>query len=287
MAADMEITTDLARADNRATPRSSPANSRVILKLDQVSKSFATKHHGETLHALSQVSLDIYEGEFVALLGPSGCGKTTLLRIIKGLETPDSGSVTFDSSGSARSGIGFVFQSPSLLPWLNVKENISFGLTLFAGRSVLREDSLEARVRQLLTLVGLSDFGDFYPRQLSGGMRQRVNMARALAIDPALLLMDEPFGALDALTKEHLQRELGELAVKLNTTTIFVTHDIREAVFLADRLVVMYPRPGRIAEVVSINLPRPRDSAFQHGLDLAERAQYVWQLLKDFEAATE
>lgn len=231
---------------------------------------------GTTFTALHDVELDVLAGEFVAVVGPSGCGKTTLLRIIMGLDQPSSGDVTFDRGGDEviRS---FVFQQSSLLPWRTVQDNIAFGLELQCRRDQ-RANATE-RIPQLLDLTGLTRFRDYYPSQLSGGMQQRVNLARALAIDPNVLLMDEPFSALDAMTKEHLQRELTEIASHLRATVLFVTHDIREAVFLADRVVVMATHPGRIVETVSVEAPDVRDEEFQRSPELATQAREIWAML--------
>ncbi len=226
------------------------------LEVDRVSKRF-NGDEGEGTEALRDVSLGVAEGEFVCLLGPSGCGKTTLLRIIAGLETPSEGEVRVD--GVPVTGptprLGMIFQDYSLYPWRRVLDNIAFGLEL-AG---VEKGEREARAREYLDLVGLDGFADAYPYQLSGGMRQRVAVARALATDPAVVLMDEPFGALDAQTRNAMQRELLEIWTKTKKTVLFVTHSVDEAVFLADRIVVLSARPGRIREIVAVPEPRPRD----------------------------
>jgi NitT/TauT family transport system ATP-binding protein len=211
------------------------------------------------VEALRNVQLAIDQGEFVALVGPSGCGKSTLLRIVAGLRRATSGCVTIDGRmvrGPIPS-VGMVFQAPVLLKWRSIADNV----LLPAELSGLRVADYRARAHDLLELVGLSDFGAKLPRELSGGMQQRASLCRALLLDPPLLLMDEPFGALDAMTRDEMNVELlrvwdaGGVSRK---TVIFVTHSIAEAVFLADRVVVMTPRPGRIARVVAIDLPRPR-----------------------------
>jgi ABC-type nitrate/sulfonate/bicarbonate transport system ATPase subunit len=227
--------------------------------------------------ALSDVDLTARNGEFIAFLGPSGCGKSTLLRIIMGLETVTTGTVSV--GGRINPGPGrdraLVFQGDSLLPWRTVAQNAELGLE-FAGAS--RRDR-HAQVDELLRLVGLRDFAKRYPHELSGGMRQRVNLVRALAIDPSVLLMDEPFGALDALTREVMQTELLRIWQERSSTVCFVTHSIEEAVFLADRVVVFAPRPGRIVEDVAIDLPRPRDLAIRRTPEFVELAQHMWQIL--------
>jgi NitT/TauT family transport system ATP-binding protein len=207
--------------------------------------------------ALAEVSLDIAPGEFVTIVGPSGCGKTTLLRIMGGLLRPTSGGVRLlgrPVSGPSRS-VGIVFQDPVLLPWRTVLDNVMLPVQVLGlDRAVYR-----ARALDLLGLVGLRGFEGRYPHELSGGMRQRVSLARALVHDPALLLMDEPFGALDAMTREAMNLELQRIWRESGKTVAFITHSIAEAVFLGDRVVVMSPRPGRIADVVAVELGRPRD----------------------------
>lgn len=247
----------------------------VAITATAVNRVFDTPD-GTTFTALSDVELNITAGEFVAIVGPSGCGKTTLLRIVMGLERPSGGVVRFDAGGDEviRS---FVFQQSSLLPWRTVKDNIAFGLELQCRRD--QRSTGNERMSQLLELTGLTRFKDYYPSQLSGGMQQRVNLARALAIDPNVLLMDEPFSALDAMTKEHLQRELTAIASHLRATVLFVTHDIREAVFLADRVVVMATHPGRIVETVSVEAPDVRDEEFQRSPELATQAREIWAML--------
>lgn len=225
------------------------------LEVDRVSKRFGEA--GEGTEALRDVSLTVREGEFVCLLGPSGCGKTTLLRIIAGLESPTEGEVRVDGVPVAgpTPRLGMIFQDYSLYPWRRVIDNIAFGLEL-AG--VGKAERL-ARAGEYLDLVGLGGFANSFPYELSGGMRQRVAVARALATDPAVVLMDEPFGALDAQTRNAMQRELLEIWTKTRKTVLFVTHSVDEAVFLADRIVVLSPRPGRVREIVEVREPRPRD----------------------------
>jgi NitT/TauT family transport system ATP-binding protein len=213
---------------------------------------------GERLHALDGVELTVGAGEFVALIGPSGCGKTTLLRAITGLLQQTSGAIeVFGApSASARADgvLGLVSQDAGLLPWLTVEDNV---------RLTLRLTGVEANVPALLERVGIAAFADYYPAQLSGGMRQRVAMARALAHRPRLLLMDEPFGALDELSREELRLELLEIWDRERTSVLFVTHAVREAVLLADRVVVMSGRPGRVVANVEVDLPRPRSEELE------------------------
>jgi ABC-type nitrate/sulfonate/bicarbonate transport system ATPase subunit len=208
------------------------------------------------VRALDDVNFSIGEGEFVALLGPSGCGKSTLLNLVAGFEDLTEGKMTFDDRAVTRPGPdrGVVFQEASLLPWLSVWENVVFGPKV---QKIARAD-YEPRAREMLRIVGLENFHDALPVQLSGGMRQRVGIARALVMQPRALLMDEPFGALDAQTRLSMQQLLLDVWQKLKTTVLFVTHDIDEAILLADRVCVMTARPGRITRDIPITLRRPR-----------------------------
>ena len=208
------------------------------------------------VHALDDITLEIKDGEFVALLGPSGCGKSTLLNLLAGFETRSSGELTFDGAPIDKPGPdrGVVFQEASLFPWLNVWDNITFGPRV-QGR---RRDEYESKARAMLKLVGLEAFADALPAQLSGGMRQRVGIARVLVMSPRALLMDEPFGALDAQTRLAMQQLLLDVWQTLGTTVLFVTHDIDESILLADRICIMSARPGRITREIAVGLPRPR-----------------------------
>ncbi|MEP9377400.1 ABC transporter ATP-binding protein [Aquabacter sp. CN5-332] len=214
-------------------------------------------NQGAEVSALVDINLTIEEGEFICLLGPSGCGKSTLLKIVAGLIPATSGRMSID--GKLVDGPGperaVVFQDYALFPWMTVRDNVEFGLQA-RGRSVKERREVSER---LLKIVGLADFANRFPHHLSGGMKQRVSIARALAVDPSLLLMDEPFGALDAQTRETLQDELLRIWREYKKTVIFVTHSIEEALYLSDRIVVMTARPGRIKQIVTIEEPRPRD----------------------------
>ena len=211
--------------------------------------------HG-TVTALDHVSASIREGEFLCLLGPSGCGKTTLLRLLGGLEQPTDGEITIGGNAVVAPGPerAFVFQEYALFPWKTVLENIEFGLH---ARGVSEEQRREVSVK-LVDVMGLKGFDNAYPHALSGGMQQRVSIARALAVDPEVLLMDEPFGALDAQTRFAMQRELLRVWEIYHKTLVFVTHSIDEAIYLADRILMMSPRPGRIVEALQVEIPRPR-----------------------------
>jgi ABC-type nitrate/sulfonate/bicarbonate transport system ATPase subunit len=254
------------------------------VSLIDLTKHFAVRIGGavQTVRALEKVNFTVRDGEIVALIGPSGCGKTTALRIAMGLEAATSGRVTVD--GRAVTGCGYdrgmVFQQAELLPWLTALQNVMFGLEMKGMRgSVLHDTAMRH-----LKMVGLGDSWNRRPYQLSGGMQQRVGIARALAIDPKVLLMDEPFGALDAQTREGLQGELLELHARTGKTILFVTHDLDEAVLLADRVVVM--RDGRVRETVEVPLPRPRaDTATVRGRpDFAETRYHIWRAVHDLPA---
>jgi NitT/TauT family transport system ATP-binding protein len=239
------------RAQARAA---SKAPGGIPLRVSGVSKTFIAS--GRALEALTPVDLDVAAGEFVCLLGPSGCGKSTLLNIVAGLEPATSGSVWSDGREVRGPGTDRVllFQEAALFPWLDVQRNVEFGLRQ-AGKPARERAAITER---LLELVNLRGFERNFPHQLSGGMRQRVALARALAIDPAVLLMDEPFGALDALTRDRLHAELEGIWSSTHKTIVFVTHNVREAVALGDRVLVFSPRPGRVVADFRINLPRPR-----------------------------
>ena len=251
-----------------------PAAAKPRLVVEGVSKWFRTPR--AEVHALDDVSLTVAAGEFVCLVGPSGCGKSTLLDIMAGLTRPDAGRVLADGqlvAGPGRQRLVMV-QESALFPWLNAFGNVMFGLKL-------RPDLTNARRREIawehLRLVGLENFARAHVHELSGGMKQRVALARALAPDPQVLLMDEPFSALDALTRDQLCDDLQRIWAASGKTILFVTHNVREAVCLADRVVLLAPRPGRIAEVFDVPLPRPRDI---HSIELAKHAADIAAVLK-------
>jgi len=237
-----------------------------------------------TVHALDDVTFDIAPGEFVSLVGPSGCGKTTLLRMLDGLITPDAGEVLLDD-GPPRPGshIGFMFQQSRLLPWLTVRQNVEFPLALHgASRPARRERALE-----VLAMVGLGAFADSYPRELSGGMQQRVGLARAFVGAPSVLLMDEPFVSLDAMTREFMRTELLKTWHGQSTAVVFVTHDVDEAIYLSQRIVLLRPRPGRVDEIIDVPLPERRWETDVRALPEFQRLRdHVWQRVRDMVGAS-
>ena len=249
-----------------SSPSSSPAGPAAgpsLVALRGVSKTFASG-----TQALDGLDLDVRPGEFVSLLGPSGCGKSTALRLIAGLSEPTAGTITWGRSADAASSahdIGFVFQEPTLMPWTTVARNVDLPLRL-AGRS---SAAASARVAAVLDRVGLASFRDAYPRELSGGMRMRVSIARALVTDPDLLLMDEPFAALDEITRFKLNNDLLDLWRALRKTVVFVTHSVFESVYLSHRIVVMTPRPGRVFKELVIDAPYPRQERFRTSAEYA------------------
>lgn len=251
----------------------------VIISFKHLSKVFAKDHR--EIRALADFNLDIGKGEFVCLLGPSGCGKTTVLRIIAGLESATDGEVRLRGKKVTSGGRdrGMVFQEFALFPWRTVRKNIEFGLEV-KGVPEAERSGISSR---LIELVGLKGFEDAHPGELSGGMKQRVGIARALANEPAVLLMDEPFGSLDAQTRNLMQRELLRIWSATSKTILFVTHSVDEAVFLADRIVVMTARPGKVREIIDVNLPRPRDRTSRDFISV--RGKVLTELDEEFEKA--
>lgn len=236
------------------SPNPAPGTAPPALTFDAATKIYGTGRSG--VLAFSDVNLSVAKGEFVAVVGPSGCGKSSLLKVAAGLSPLSEGQcrIAGEPLNGPRKDVGIVWQAPLLFPWRTVRENVMIPVDVQGlGREAYRKPADD-----LIELVGLTDFAGHYPRALSGGMQQRVGIARALVNDPTLLLMDEPFGALDAMTREHLNGELQRLWMERRNTVFFITHSIPEAVFLADRVVVMSARPGRIVEVCPIDLPRPR-----------------------------
>ncbi|GLC81437.1 ABC transporter ATP-binding protein [Lacrimispora brassicae] len=247
-------------------------NAAVKVKIDQVVKTYNTRK-GE-MTALNGVSLDIKENEFICVVGPSGCGKSTLLNIIAGLLEPTSGSVYVDGKAVEGPGPerGVVFQQYALFPWLTVLKNVEFGLKLKGIKGAqAREEAMK-----YLRMVDLEPFAGSYPKELSGGMKQRVAIARAYAVNPQVLLMDEPFGALDAQTRTQLQSELLATWEKERKTCFFITHDVDEAIILAQKVIIMSARPGRIKEIVDIGIPYPRTQETKMMPEFLELKNYIW-----------
>lgn len=243
-----------------------PAHSNTVIEASKLGLTFQTSDG--PVRALSDVDLSIGKGEFVSFIGPSGCGKTTFLRVIADLEKPTSGTISIngmtpEQARQARA-YGYVFQAAALFPWRTVENNIALPLEIMGGRSEQKE-----RIKRTLDLVNLSGFEKKYPWQLSGGMQQRASIARALAFDADLLLMDEPFGALDEIVRDHLNEQLLKLWAQTNKTICFVTHSIPEAVYLSTRIVVMSPRPGRVTDVIELTLPKERP------LDIRETPEFL------------
>ncbi|WP_336025608.1 ABC transporter ATP-binding protein [Halobellus salinisoli] len=254
-------------SDSEGTRPDSPTPTETPkVVVDGVDKVYESER--QRVEALSDVNFSVPEGEFVCLVGPSGCGKTTLIRTIAGLEAPTGGEIRLDGEVVTGPGTdrGMVFQEYGLFPWRTVRGNVAFGLE----EQGVEEPERSRRIGQMLDLVGLGEFADAYPKELSGGMKQRVGIARALAVDPEILLADEPFGSVDAQTRDMLHDELLRIWSETGKTVLFVTHDVEEAVKLSDRVVVMAADPGRVREVVDVDINRPRertDPAFAQYVD--------------------
>jgi len=252
----------------------------MFLEVEGVSKFFKIQQDGgaSILQVIDNISFQLEEGSFLSIIGPSGCGKSTLMRLIDGLQKSDEGEVRI--KGRAVTGPspdrGMVFQNHNLMPWRTVIKNVEFGLEMLG----VSKQERRSRALSILETVDLTGFSEAYPSQLSGGMQQRVGLARALVLNPELLLMDEPFGALDAQTKVLLQEQLERLCRRLQNTVVFVTHDIEEALYLSDRILVMGTRPGRIMEDIQIPFPRPRESALRASTKFAQLKQHLWSILQ-------
>ena len=244
-----------------------------------LTKAFRRQRDDRVIKVFDGISLDVRPSEFICLVGPSGCGKTTLLRILNGLIPHDSGEIFLDGNAVIKPGIdkGFVFQDSSLLPWRTVTDNVILGLEIQgADKKVARE-----RAQKFIDLVGLKGFETHYPYELSGGMQQRVNLARALIVDPEIFLMDEPFASLDAQTREIMQSELLKMWVQAKKTVIFVTHQIEEAIYLADRVVVFSARPTKVREIVKIQISRPRPLSVKRTKDFLDYTDQIWEIIQD------
>jgi NitT/TauT family transport system ATP-binding protein len=249
--------------------------------IENLSMEFVRR--GERLIALQDIDLDVAPGEFFVIVGPSGCGKTTLLRVLQGLAKATRGRALVSGKIVTAPGTdrGFVFQQDALYPWRSVLRNVGFGLELQGVPKV----EARARAQAMIELVGLKGFESHYPHELSGGMRQRVNLARALGIAPSILLMDEPFAALDALTRETMQHELLRIAAAAGTTVLFITHQIEEAVFLGDRVAVFATRPGRLQEIIPIALPRPRPAGIKQTSEFQSHVTRIVRLIGSYESS--
>ena len=254
-----------------------------MIEIRGASKTFETARG--TVVGLARVDLEIEEGEFVTLVGPSGCGKSTMLNLLGGLLTPTEGDVVVNGTVVQGPGPdrGVIFQQYALFPWLTALQNVEFGLGL---KRIPKKERRETALH-FLRMVGLEDFAKAYPKELSGGMKQRCAIARAYAVNPAILLMDEPFGALDALTRVQMQDDLLHTWEQERRTAVFVTHDVDEAVYLAGRVVVMSPRPGRVNEVIDVPLPYPRTEAMRLSPEFAELRARVWRGVHQYDTATD
>jgi NitT/TauT family transport system ATP-binding protein len=255
-----------------------------VIEISGLGKTFPARGKDAPVQALDDVNLTVADGEFLTILGPSGCGKTTLLRMIAGLIPWDEGDITIDGESVVGPGPerAMVFQSFALMPWASIRDNVAFGLELRGADRAKRR----ARADELIELVGLRGFEDRLPGQLSGGMQQRVGLARALAVDPKILLMDEPFGALDEQTRRLLQEELLQIWEQTRKTVIFITHSMEEAVLLGDRVALMSPRPGRIVELMPVPLARPRASSvdsIEGSAAFAEITAGLWRQLREMQ----
>ena len=252
----------------------------VKLQIDHLTKHYWLEREDREVLALSDVSFSVEDGEFMAIVGPSGCGKTSMLNIIAGLLPYEEGSVVIDGKRVAGPGIdrAVVFQHASLLPWRTIAGNVRYGMEL---QRRFDESTMKERTEHFTKLVGLSGFERHYPSELSGGMQQRVNLARALAADPVVLLMDEPFAALDAQTREFMQAELLKIWSQAKKTVLFITHQINEAIYLADRVVVMSARPGRVKDVFEVPFERPRNLGLKRDPRFLELEDSVWKLIEE------
>ena len=252
----------------------------IKLQIDHLTKHYWLEREDRNVLALSDVSFSVEDGEFMAIVGPSGCGKTSMLNIIAGLLPYEEGDVLIDGKRVNGPGIdrAVVFQHASLLPWRTIGGNVRYGMEL---QKRFDEATMRDRAEHFIKLVGLSGFERHYPSELSGGMQQRVNLARALAADPVVLLMDEPFAALDAQTREFMQAELLKIWSKAKKTVVFITHQINEAIYLADRVVVMSARPGRVKDVFKVPFGRPRNLSLKRDPRFLELEDSVWKLIEE------
>jgi NitT/TauT family transport system ATP-binding protein len=247
-------------------------------EVPHISLRGVTKRYGSAAAVLENIDLTVSKGEFVSIIGPSGCGKSTILKLVSGLTPVTSGTLLVDgmTPSNAREIVSFIFQDPTLLPWRTVAKNVALALELDHSPRDVRPE----RVNALLELVGLSHVAKSYPRQLSGGMKMRVSIARALASKPRILLMDEPFAALDEMSRDRLNEELLRLKEEMKWTVLFVTHSVAEAVYLSDRIIVLAPHPGRVAHEIIVDLPSPRDAQLRSSVAMDERIAVVSRALR-------
>jgi NitT/TauT family transport system ATP-binding protein len=271
------------RAEQPKSTVVDPSSRSAIIELDELTVAYPLEGEQDYVVALHNVTLDVREGEFITILGPSGCGKTTLLNTVAGLVSPTQGEVRLDGIPVSHPGPdrAVVFQEYALLPWRTVWDNVRFGLEMQKALKL----GADERIQEVIDLVELTGFEKAYPRQLSGGMKQRVGLARALVAEPRILLMDEPFGAVDSMTREVMRDELERIILASGKTVLFITHSVDEAILLGDRVVVMTTRPGRIREVADVNFSRPRYEYEARATDdFIELREHVWSLLnKDAE----
>ncbi len=246
----------------------------LALRAQGVRMEYVDQATNDRLLAIDRVDIDLAQGEFVSIVGPSGCGKSTFVKIVNGLFDATEGSIEIRKPDHGREQ-AMVFQDSSLFPWYSVLNNVAYGLVCQG----LDRKKAQAAARPFISMVGLAGFEEKYPYQLSGGMQQRANLARALTVDPEILLMDEPFAALDAQTRELMQAELLRIWAQANKTVLFITHQIDEAIYLSDRVLVMSARPGRILADIRIDLPRPRDLAVKRTAEFTRYAEQVWSLI--------
>jgi NitT/TauT family transport system ATP-binding protein len=252
----------------------------MLIKINDVSKVYRNDKGGE-FKSLDNVNLTIEKGEFICLLGPSGCGKSTLLNLIAGFDKPSTGEIFINDNKVHEPSSNYVtiFQNYGLLPWRSVKKNVELGLE---AKKISKEERSKI-ADEFIELVGLSEFSKHHPSQLSGGMQQRVAIARALAVDPEIIFMDEPFGALDAMTRMNMQDEISNIWEKKKKTIIFVTHDIEEAVFLADKIVIMTPGPGKIKNIINVPMKRKRDRTSEEFLKIRDKVFIEFKMKKEFD----
>jgi NitT/TauT family transport system ATP-binding protein len=271
--------TAIEDASMEKTAETMPTNRALAVEARDVSVTYDRLREKDTLIALKDFSIDIEPGEFLAIVGPSGCGKSTFLNVVAGLTFPSSGSIKVMGKPvtGPETDRAVVFQDYALMPWRTTEQNVRFGLEL---QRRTNSDTKE-KVRHYIKLVGLEGFERAYPRELSGGMRQRVGLARALVTEPRLLLMDEPFAAVDAMTREVMQEELAKIVSETGQAIIFITHSVDEAITLADRIAVVTNRPGRIREILEVGIPRPRSRASRSMPEFQKLRDRIWEMLSD------